>query len=473
MPDWGDARLISWTLAWHARWPITGGWPLDAPFFAPEPAALGLFRADDRARAPGRTAHVAGRAPRGVQPAAARHPGAERAGAGAARLALPARRPAAVRRRIRAGLRLLAAGRRPISASCIWRLLAGIAAHRARPRPLVARPSSTRSRRGGGASRAFRRWCRGTRRCWRSSSSPCSSDGWRRAASWSRPMLARRRARRSPSPASPPWRCCGRSPVHSSGRRRRRSTSSRLFSLQPRYFVDTAAPTRWPEPWSRRPDRARDVGLSPLLFRRRRRRRRSAAGRRCWRRSRPDRRAGSVVAARARRWSASCCHSVRRPPDGGGGRSIRSRPFPAWRRSGRPAAWRCWSRSALAVLVGVAVRAIPRRRRGRRRAGAAAALGRRELHDVSHRRAASAVRGRRIFARLADDRRTAVLVVPMLGSSAEWPFEADYMQFVQPGRGRRSSTATAGARRRSTRRSSRPSTGWPRRRSATRCASTA
>ncbi len=39
-PDWGDARLIAWTLAWHARWPIAGGWPLDAPFFAPEPAAL-------------------------------------------------------------------------------------------------------------------------------------------------------------------------------------------------------------------------------------------------------------------------------------------------------------------------------------------------------------------------------------------------------------------------------------------------
>ena len=39
-PDWGDARLISWTLAWHARWPFTGQWPLDAPFFAPEPQAL-------------------------------------------------------------------------------------------------------------------------------------------------------------------------------------------------------------------------------------------------------------------------------------------------------------------------------------------------------------------------------------------------------------------------------------------------
>ena len=39
-PDWGDARLIGWTLAWHARWPFTGQWPLDAPFFAPEPQAL-------------------------------------------------------------------------------------------------------------------------------------------------------------------------------------------------------------------------------------------------------------------------------------------------------------------------------------------------------------------------------------------------------------------------------------------------
>ncbi len=39
-PDWGDARLISWTLAWHARWPLIGQWPLDAPFFAPEPQAL-------------------------------------------------------------------------------------------------------------------------------------------------------------------------------------------------------------------------------------------------------------------------------------------------------------------------------------------------------------------------------------------------------------------------------------------------
>ena len=39
-PDWGDARLIGWTLAWHARWPLIGQWPLDAPFFAPEPQAL-------------------------------------------------------------------------------------------------------------------------------------------------------------------------------------------------------------------------------------------------------------------------------------------------------------------------------------------------------------------------------------------------------------------------------------------------
>jgi len=39
-PDWGDARLNTWTLAWHARWPIHGGFPLDAPFFAPEPGAL-------------------------------------------------------------------------------------------------------------------------------------------------------------------------------------------------------------------------------------------------------------------------------------------------------------------------------------------------------------------------------------------------------------------------------------------------
>lgn len=39
-PDWGDARLITWTLAWHARWPATGEWPLDAPMFAPEPRGL-------------------------------------------------------------------------------------------------------------------------------------------------------------------------------------------------------------------------------------------------------------------------------------------------------------------------------------------------------------------------------------------------------------------------------------------------
>jgi len=39
-PDWGDARLITWTLAWHARWPVTGEWPLDAPMFAPEPRGL-------------------------------------------------------------------------------------------------------------------------------------------------------------------------------------------------------------------------------------------------------------------------------------------------------------------------------------------------------------------------------------------------------------------------------------------------
>lgn len=38
--DWGDARLIVWTLAWHARWPLSGEWPLDAPFFAPDPSAL-------------------------------------------------------------------------------------------------------------------------------------------------------------------------------------------------------------------------------------------------------------------------------------------------------------------------------------------------------------------------------------------------------------------------------------------------
>lgn len=40
MPDWGDARLNTWTLAWHARWPVAGGWPYDAPFFAPESTAL-------------------------------------------------------------------------------------------------------------------------------------------------------------------------------------------------------------------------------------------------------------------------------------------------------------------------------------------------------------------------------------------------------------------------------------------------
>lgn len=39
-PDWGDARLITWTLAWHAHWPVTGEWPLDAPMFAPEPRGL-------------------------------------------------------------------------------------------------------------------------------------------------------------------------------------------------------------------------------------------------------------------------------------------------------------------------------------------------------------------------------------------------------------------------------------------------
>ena len=39
-PDWGDARLITWTLAWHAHWPLTGEWPLDAPMFAPEPRGL-------------------------------------------------------------------------------------------------------------------------------------------------------------------------------------------------------------------------------------------------------------------------------------------------------------------------------------------------------------------------------------------------------------------------------------------------
>lgn len=39
-PDWGDARLVTWTLAWHARWPVTGEWPLDAPMFAPEPRGL-------------------------------------------------------------------------------------------------------------------------------------------------------------------------------------------------------------------------------------------------------------------------------------------------------------------------------------------------------------------------------------------------------------------------------------------------
>ena len=39
-PDWGDARLITWTLAWHARWPLTGERPLDAPMFAPEPRGL-------------------------------------------------------------------------------------------------------------------------------------------------------------------------------------------------------------------------------------------------------------------------------------------------------------------------------------------------------------------------------------------------------------------------------------------------
>ena len=38
--DKGDVRLIAWTLAWHARWPLTGAWPLDAPFFAPELSAL-------------------------------------------------------------------------------------------------------------------------------------------------------------------------------------------------------------------------------------------------------------------------------------------------------------------------------------------------------------------------------------------------------------------------------------------------
>jgi hypothetical protein len=38
--DWGDARLIVWTLAWHARWPLSGEWPLGAPLFAPEPSAL-------------------------------------------------------------------------------------------------------------------------------------------------------------------------------------------------------------------------------------------------------------------------------------------------------------------------------------------------------------------------------------------------------------------------------------------------
>jgi len=36
----GDARLIAWTLAWHARWPVTGDGPLDAPFFRPEPRGL-------------------------------------------------------------------------------------------------------------------------------------------------------------------------------------------------------------------------------------------------------------------------------------------------------------------------------------------------------------------------------------------------------------------------------------------------
>lgn len=40
MPDRGDARLNTWTLAWHARWPTHGGFPLDAPFFAPERGAL-------------------------------------------------------------------------------------------------------------------------------------------------------------------------------------------------------------------------------------------------------------------------------------------------------------------------------------------------------------------------------------------------------------------------------------------------
>lgn len=40
VPAWGDARLIAWTLAWHARWPLTGQSPLDAPFFAPGAASL-------------------------------------------------------------------------------------------------------------------------------------------------------------------------------------------------------------------------------------------------------------------------------------------------------------------------------------------------------------------------------------------------------------------------------------------------
>jgi hypothetical protein len=40
-PDRGDARLITWLLAWHAHWPLTGESPLDAPVFAPEPGSLG------------------------------------------------------------------------------------------------------------------------------------------------------------------------------------------------------------------------------------------------------------------------------------------------------------------------------------------------------------------------------------------------------------------------------------------------
>lgn len=426
MADWGDARLISWTLAWHARWPIAGGWPLDAPFFAPEPAAL---------------AYSEPMIALGLLAAPVTWLAGPHVAFNLLRLAIPVANALALallvwhylrdaRAAIVAGFALAFAYSQLASAYL------GVV-HLA----LVAGMLLT--------ARALDRWWHGHRptdlavavavACGQALVSWYSAVialiviavqlGWLAAgSSWSRPVLARRMtalaiagiaALAILAPVARPF--LGTPPPT--------RAEMRLFSLQPRYFVEPPTDT-WPgavvtattahETWDYR--RSYFVGATTAAV--------AAIGVV----------AGMVSAGPAQRllWGLPLALlgfllSLGPSADDGWWR-----PFDALSIVPGVSSFRAPGRMAvlvaigLAMLAGAGVYAAPRRRRTAVAAVLLCALAAENYMAYPPPLPSNELPVPAIFARLAADRPGAVLVLPMLRQTVRWPDEADYLQFVLP-----------------------------------------